>query len=228
MKEKNGNEKKKTRMNGEKKFYLFTALGCAAVLLAVIIVAVAVTNNTKVSESMKNPQSSSVTETPNGGGNNETPDDGKVDGSGGVEEPVGGTEGMVMPMAAVSVSNDYGFYHNQTLNFYYEHQGVDFVAEAGASVFAVEAGVVESIYKEDLLSGTEIVIDHGNNLKSVYRFVTETEGLKVGDSVEKGQLIATVAEANGDEYKDGAHLHFEILQNGKHVDPAVHLTLEEK
>ena len=132
------------------------------------------------------------------------------------------------PLAAVSVSNDYGFYHNQTLNFYYEHQGVDFVAEAGASVFAVEAGVVESIYKEDLLSGTEIVIDHGNNLKSVYRFVTETEGLKVGDSVEKGQLIATVAEANGDEYKDGAHLHFEILQNGKHVDPAVHLTLEEK
>ena len=41
-------------------------------------------------------------------------------------------------------------------------------------------------------------------------------------------MIATVAEANGDEYKDGAHLHFEILKNNKNVDPATYLTLEEK
>lgn len=225
MKEKKDNEKK-FRMNGEKKFYLFTALGCAAVLLAVIIVAVAVTNNSKVNEGLKNPTSSSVIEQPDDEKPNEKPDEKPDDKP--VEEPVGGVEGMVMPLEKVSVSNDYGFYHNQTLNFYYEHQGVDFVAPVGTEVFAVEAGVIESIYKDDLLSGTEIVVDHGNNLKSVYRFVAEVEGLKVGDKVEKGQQIATVAEANGDEYKDGAHLHFEILQNGKHVDPAVHLTLAEK
>ena len=41
-------------------------------------------------------------------------------------------------------------------------------------------------------------------------------------------VIATVAEANGKEYKDGAHLHFEIFENGKNVDPAKYLTLEEK
>jgi murein DD-endopeptidase MepM/ murein hydrolase activator NlpD len=46
--------------------------------------------------------------------------------------------------------------------------------------------------------------------------------------VEKGDQIATVAEASGNEYKDGAHLHFEVLQNGKSVDPAKHLALEEK
>ena len=79
-----------------------------------------------------------------------------------------------------------------------------------------------------MLSGTEIVVDHGNGLKTLYRFVEAKEGLKAGDSVEKGDVIATVAEANGDEYKDGAHLHFEILENGKKVDPAKHLTLEEK
>ena len=62
----------------------------------------------------------------------------------------------------------------------------------------------------------------------MYRFVTEAEGLKVGDKVAKGDVIATVAEANGDEYKDGAHLHFEILKNNKNVDPATYLTLEEK
>ena len=43
MKEENGNEKKKpvkNKKNGEKKFYLFTAIGCAVALLAIIIVAV--------------------------------------------------------------------------------------------------------------------------------------------------------------------------------------------
>ena len=79
-----------------------------------------------------------------------------------------------------------------------------------------------------MATGTEIVVDHGNGLKSVYRFVNEAEGLKTGDEVERGQVIGVVAEANGDEYKEGAHLHFEILQNGTKIDPAIHLTLEEK
>lgn len=221
MKEQNGNDKKKSWLKGEKKFYLFTAIGCAAVLLAVIIVAVAVSGN-KVDEGAKNSTSSSVvipdsSNDVNTGGGNED------------EKPVdGATEGMVMPLASVSVSNDYGFWYNQTLNCYYEHQGLDFMAEVGTEVLAAEAGVIESIYKEDLLSGTEVVIDHGNGLKSLYRFVVETDGLKVGDRVEKGQVIATVAEANGDEYKEGAHLHFEILQNGTNVDPTTHLTFEEK
>ena len=102
------------------------------------------------------------------------------------------------------------------------------MAEAGVEVLAAQTGTVESIYKEDLLSGTEIVINHGNGLKTVYRFIEEAEGLKVGDQVERGEVIGVVAEANGDEYKEGAHLHFEVLQNGANVDPAIHLTLEEK
>ena len=92
----------------------------------------------------------------------------------------------------------------------------------------MESGTIESIYKDDILLGTEIVVDHGNGLKTMYRFVSEAEGLKVGDTVEKGDVIATVAEANGNEYKDGAHLHFEIMQDGKTIDPALRLPLDEK
>ena len=40
--------------------------------------------------------------------------------------------------------------------------------------------------------------------------------------------IGTVAAATGAEYKDGAHLHFEVLQEGSAVDPASFLTMEEK
>lgn len=233
MQEQNEKEKKirKKRISGEKRFYLLTALGCAAALVAIVTVALVASvgggnnqvdkGNSSNSESTLPPSSDEGNNGGNNGGNNQG-------GTGDGEQVVVKPEGMIMPLETAALIHDYGFYHNQTLNCYYEHTGLDFSAEVGTEVMAVAAGKIESIYKDDLLLGTEIVIDHGDGLKSVYRFVNEIEGLSVGDSVEQGEVIATVAEANGNEYKDGAHLHFEITESGKIVDPTTHLTLEEK
>ena len=191
MKEQNGNEKKK-RLTKEKKFYLFSAIGSAAALLAVIIVAVVLTAGDTNKPTVNPPVASQESPKDEASSKDETEDVGN--------ESVGNTDnGMMMPIENVAVGNDYGFYHNQTLNYYYEHVGVDFTAEVGTEVQAVMAGVVESIYRDDVLTGTEIVLDHGNGVKSVYRFVEEAEGLKVGASVAKGETIATVAEATGNE-----------------------------
>ena len=206
---------KKKRMNGEKKFYLFTAISCAAVLLAIIIVAVLVTNSGASQQTGGLPPITSDSSS-NGGENS------------GDEPVITLPEGMISPVAAVTVGNDYGFHQSQTLGWYYVHEGVDFTAAVGTEVLAAEDGVVESVYKDDLLLGTEIVLSHGNGLKTLYRFVTETDGLTVGKTVKKGDVIATVAEPTGNEYKDGAHLHFEVMENGKSVDPTKYLTLEEK
>ncbi len=223
MQEQNEKEKKirKKRISGEKRFYLLTALGCATALVAIVTVALVASVGDVGNQADKgNSSNNESTVPPINEGNN--------GGTGDGEQVVVKPEGMIMPLETSALIHDYGFYHNQTLNCYYEHTGLDFSAEVGAEVMAVAAGKVESIYKDDLLLGTEIVIDHGDGLKSVYRFVNEAEGLSVGDSVEKGEVIATVAEANGNEYKDGAHLHFEITESGKIVDPTTHLTLEEK
>lgn len=226
-KEKKGKVK---RMNKEKRFYLATAIGCVVALVAIVVSAVVATNGSVDNQANKGNQNNSSTITPpidepndNPGGNQ-----GNNQGNNNNDQTVVTPQGMVMPVQSVSVINDYGFYHNKTLNSYYEHTGLDFAAEVGTEVLAVESGTVESVYSGDLLLGTEIVVDHGNGLKSVYRFVTAADGLKAGDKVEKGDVIATIAEANGNEYKDGAHLHFEIMKDGKVVDPTAYLTLEEK
>ena len=209
------NEKKRVKkFHREKRFYMITSLGAALALMTIIIATVALSGDKEKDQAA--------------GGLQSTPPiiNSSSDSS---EQPVVVTPaGMISPVETVTVLNEYGFYHNQTLGAYYEHAGVDFAASAGTQVLAAESGVVESIYKDDLLTGTEIVINHGDGLKTLYRFVTEVDGLKVGDKVEKGDVIACVAEANGNEYKDGSHLHFEVIKNGKSVDPAVYLTLEEK
>ncbi len=226
MKEQNdneNNEKKKKKMSKERRFYLITGIASAAALAAIVLIAVLVTNlgDTNV-PTAGNPNSSSTAPNSSSGngdqGDNDDPD-----------EPVVTTpEGMQMPLATVSVLHEYGFYHNVTLNNYYEHTGMDFSAEVGAEVLVVDDGVVESIYSGDVLAGTEITVDHGEGVKSVYRFVDASEHLKVGASVKKGDKIATVAEATGEEYKDGPHLHFEVLKSGESVDPSIYLTFEEK
>lgn len=222
MKEQSDMEKKHKRMTKEKRFYLITGLASAAALAAIVLTAVLVANfgaNGVPTAGGSSGSDSSVSDSSSGG------DVGDID----PDEPVITTpDGMVMPVESVSVLHEFGFYHNATLNNYYEHTGMDFTAAVGTEVLAVDDGVVESIYRDDVLTGTEIVIDHGDGVKTLYRFVDAAENLSVGMEVKQGDVIATVAEATGEEYKDGAHLHFEVVKGGKQVDPSTYLTFEEK
>ncbi|MBQ9117911.1 MAG: M23 family metallopeptidase [Clostridia bacterium] len=198
-------EKKSAPKKGQNKYARFYAvIGIASLVLAVSIVATAT--------ALGNRNSTTVGGIP------------EIDQP--VQEEVDDT--MTMPVLQVSLSTEHGFFYSQTLGYYGHHDGVDFKAEAGTDVFCVKDGVVESVYKGDKLSGTEIIVDHGDGLKTLYRFVEEVEGLKKGVKVQKGQKIATVAEANGGEYKEGAHLHFEVLKDGKSIDPAGYLPLGDK
>ncbi|MDE6274105.1 MAG: M23 family metallopeptidase [Clostridiales bacterium] len=131
------------------------------------------------------------------------------------------------PLAAVSVQAGFEFYENKTLGWFYEHEGVDITARAGEHVFAMADGTIESITVDETLV-TEIVVNHGNGVKTVYCQVEAVSGLKAGDKVVKGQPIATVVDGKGNEYKDGAHLHLEVMVNSVKTDPMEYLTLSEK
>ncbi len=143
-------------------------------------------------------------------------------------DDTGGETTFIMPIDEVDAINCFGFYHNSTLDKYYLHTGIDFAGKAGDEVFAALGGTVTSITTDPVLMGTTITIEHPDGLTTVYSFVDAADGLKAGDTVERGQTIASVAEAMGQEYKDGAHLHFEVYLNGEAVDPETYLEITEK
>ena len=116
---------------------------------------------------------------------------------------------------------------NGTLKRYEAHLATDFFAPEGSAVTAVYGGVVESV-ENTLLEGVTVTVDHGNGLKTVYNSLSDGDLIKEGQTIEKGDVIGTVSVTNRQEYRDGAHLHFKVLENGISVDPAKYITAFQK
>lgn len=205
------------------KSYFYAVLGCIAVLLAAAIVITAVALSGREDDIAAVPDPGEIV-TPGGDEPAAPTEPDKPDEPAPVVKP----DGFYAPVADMNSLNLYGFYYNKTLNCYHLHDGIDFAATAGDKVFAADDGVIEEVYTSDLLCGGKIVIRHANDVRTVYEYVDVAAGLNVGDSVTRGQEIAVVAAATGAEYKEGAHLHFETIEDGDSVDPSKYLTMEEK
>ena len=164
------------------------------------------------------------------GGPVEEDPSGDDDADGEPQEP-GSTEVIfALPVQGATVGTGYTFWYNSTLDRYNLHTGGDFKAPAGTSVTAAYGGRVESI-TDTLLEGGKVVIDHGNGLKSEYASIDVADSLRVGGSIERGDLIGTVsaaADAMGNEYNEGEHLHFAVTLDGESIDPVAYLDLDEK
>lgn len=116
---------------------------------------------------------------------------------------------------------------NDTLKQYEAHMALDFAAADGSSVLAVLDGTVTNVYST-YLNGTVIEVTHANNLMSVYGSLDSTTNFSVGDTVKKGDILGTISTSANAELDGGAHLHFELLENDKKIDPSAYLSLESK
>lgn len=135
---------------------------------------------------------------------------------------------FIFPVKDVNVSQEMDFWHNATLDVYHRHGGVDFKGEIGDEVFAAVDGLITEVVTTSRLSGGYITIAHDNGLFTTYKFIVPDENLKQGQSVSRGQVIGTISEACGEENADGAHLHFEVHEYDKLVNPTAYLKAEEK
>lgn len=98
------------------------------------------------------------------------------------------------------------------------HKGIDLAANKGVAIFAVSAGTV-TYAGFDSDYGYNIIIDHGNGIKTRYAHASAMCVSK-GQSVSQGDMIAAVGSTGR---STGNHLHFEIIINGKRVNPAPYL-----
>ena len=100
-----------------------------------------------------------------------------------------------------------------------KHKGRDLVGPAGMKVVSALPGTVTSIiHVGDLPGGGKsmgIYVKHSNGMETRYLHVHPS--VKVGDQVKAGQQIGKITEM--DDISSVAHLHFEVIVNGRHVDP---------
>lgn len=124
-----------------------------------------------------------------------------------------------------SLSMDYAdsmLMYSKTLEQWTTHNGIDIKTSEGTAVKVVLDGTVTNVEKDTEL-GIVITIDHGNGLETKYGCLSTDEMVKVGQKVKKGDAISGVGKASGIELADGPHLHFEVVKDGKHVDPKNYL-----
>lgn len=94
------------------------------------------------------------------------------------------------------------------------HNGVDYTSQEGTDIRAVASGIV-MWSGERKGYGTMVEIDHGDGFATRYAHNKNNE-VAVGDVVTKGQVIAQMGSTGR---STGNHVHFEVLKQGKAVDP---------
>jgi len=98
------------------------------------------------------------------------------------------------------------------------HKGIDFAAKTGTPVHATAGGTIIAagpIVENDGRYGNTVIIDHGGK-QSLYAHLSSVD-VRPGQQVQAGQRIGA-AGATG--FATGPHLHLEVRENGRLIDPA--------
>lgn len=118
------------------------------------------------------------------------------------------------------ITNQFGIkFKNPVTKEVATHNGIDFKTNEGVSILATSSGRVVKAATEDKW-GNLIIIDHGNGYESWYAHL-KGFNVKEGETVKKGQIIGFVGNTG---VSTGFHLHFEIHENGKPVNPLSYIT----
>ncbi|MCC2597439.1 M23 family metallopeptidase [Pusillimonas sp. MFBS29] len=124
----------------------------------------------------------------------------------------------LMPVDYPYLSSSFGWRRNPVTGRHTLHEGLDFAAPKGTPIRAASGGVVtQARYATGY--GKLVEINHGNGLITRYAHASSIN-VKVGDLVEKGQLIARVGSTGR---STGSHLHFEVRMAGHPLDPTLFL-----
>ena len=94
------------------------------------------------------------------------------------------------------------------------HKGLDFASDAGTDVLAVGQGLVTWAGPREGY-GVLVEVNHGNGYITRYAHNSHVV-VAAGDTVQRGQAIAIVGSTGR---STGPHVHFEVLKDGRQIDP---------
>jgi murein DD-endopeptidase MepM/ murein hydrolase activator NlpD len=118
------------------------------------------------------------------------------------------------PVLEGYISSYYGDRQDPFTGHEAQHRGIDFAGEVGSSVVAVAAGIV-TFAGERTGYGHLVEINHGNGY--VTRYAHNQRGLvEAGRLVTRGEPLALMGSSGR---STGPHVHFEVLKDGKQVNP---------
>ncbi|WP_421870952.1 peptidoglycan DD-metalloendopeptidase family protein [Marinoscillum sp.] len=95
------------------------------------------------------------------------------------------------------------------------HHGMDFAGKTGTEIIASADGEVVKVENQPNGYGKYIVVKHDDTYRTKYAQLSE-QLVKVGDQVKKGQVIGEMGSSGR---STAPHLHYEVIENGKYVDP---------
>jgi murein DD-endopeptidase MepM/ murein hydrolase activator NlpD len=120
------------------------------------------------------------------------------------------------PVNNAIMRSGFGGRRHPILGYFKMHTGVDWATPYGTPIFASGNGVVEKVGWEGGY-GKYVRIKHNNGYETAYGHMSAfARGLEPGKRVRQGQVIGFVGSTGT---STGAHVHYEILVNGRFVDP---------
>lgn len=133
--------------------------------------------------------------------------------------PAKETARFVSPLAGETIAafSADALRYNEALADWRTHSGIDIASEQGSPVVAAAKGTVK-IVTEDPLLGTTVVLSHDSGYESTYASLAKELCVSVGDTVEAGETIGSVAATAAGESSE-PHLHFSVSRNGTLIDP---------
>jgi len=96
------------------------------------------------------------------------------------------------------------------------HYGVDYAAKEGTPIYATGDGVVKAVLKSRTGYGNRVEINHGFGFVTRYAHM-QAFNVTIGQQVKRGQCIGYVGTTG---LSTAPHLHYEVIKNGKRVNPA--------
>lgn len=120
------------------------------------------------------------------------------------------------PVDGARISSGFGKRRHPVLGYTKMHKGIDFAAPTGTPIYAAGDGTIDYLGRYGSF-GKFVRLNHGNGYQTAYAHMSRFgKGKSKGGRVKQGDVIGYVGTTGR---STGPHLHYEILKNGRQINP---------